>query len=582
MRIAIVNPKKCTPSKCNFECHTFCPKVRAGVKETVQLIDNLSVIDEELCIGCGICVNKCPFDAIDIINLPEMEENPVHAYGQNLFRLFNFPQPKKGKVIGILGPNGIGKTTILQILNGSLRPNLGKKETSEEEVIKRFKGTETQNYFKTLFTRGIKIAYKPQYVDDIPKYFNGKVKELLSRIDNRNMLEKIAKEVGIEKILDSSIKTISGGELQKVSIAATLLKDADYYFFDEPTSYLDIKERLKIASLIRELAEKGKGVFVVEHDLVILDYLADIIHIVYGKPAAYGVVSNPLSAKDGINIYLNGYIKEENVRFREYELKFMEKTQKKFVERKTELSWNKGKKSFDRFNLSINPGTIANQEIIGIVGANGTGKTTFVKILAGELKSDSGDFEKHLKISYKPQYLKREEESVLSFLSSRIDINGNEFRMIESTLDIKRLFSLNVSELSGGELQQVNITLCLCTKADIYLLDEPSAYLDVEQRINVAKIIKNVLSLNEKSAFIVDHDLMFLNYLSDKGMVFLGEPGIDCKTQGPMPLDESMNLFLKQVGVTFRQEETSKRPRANKQGSVKDREQKKSGKYFIN
>ncbi|PIO00290.1 ribosome biogenesis/translation initiation ATPase RLI [archaeon CG10_big_fil_rev_8_21_14_0_10_43_11] len=581
MRIAIVDPEICTPDKCSFECHNFCPKVRAGAKETVQLKDNLSVIDEELCIGCGICAAKCPFGAIKIINLPEMKENPLHQYGQNAFRVFNFPQPKRGSVVGLLGPNGIGKTTILHVLNGTIRPNLGKEEATDQDIFQRFRGTETQNYFKTLFATGLKVAYKPQYVDDIPKVFKGNVQELLKNVDERGAFEEVTKSMDITPILNSNIAHISGGELQKVAIAATLLKDADYYFFDEPTSFLDVKERLRIATLIRERADKGKGVFVVEHDLVVLDYLADIVHIMYGTPGVYGVVSTPLSTKDGINTYLKGYLRTENIRFRDYEIKFMTKPATKSVQKHTLLAWDDGEKHFDLFSLTITSGTAHEEEVIGIVGANGTGKTTFVNILAGEIKADKGNFDKKARVSYKPQHLPRDEQNVFSFLSSHIKLNSSSFKTINQHLNIERLYERTISQLSGGELQQVHIALTLCADADVYLLDEPSAYLDVEQRINVAKAIKSVLQLNAKTAFIVDHDLLFLHYLSDKAMAFLGEPGRKTKTHGPSPVADAMNAFLAQVGITFRQEDTTKRPRANKLDSVKDREQKKSGHYFI-
>ena len=137
-----------------------------------------------------------------------------------------------------------------------------------------------------------------------------------------------------------------------------------------------------------------------------------------------------------------------------------------------------------------------------------------------------------------------------------------------------------LSELSGGELQRVAICVCLAQDADLYLLDEPSAYLDVEQRLKVSKVLENIISKREKSALVVDHDLLFIDYVSQDLIVFDGSPAKEGKVNGPFSMEEGMTAFLKDLGITFRRDEESKRPRANKEGSVKDREQKKKEKYY--
>ena len=121
-RIAVLDREKCQPKKCSMECKDFCPGVRVG-DETITIgEDGKPVISEELCTGCGICVHKCPFDAIHIINLPEeLEERCVHRYGLNGFALYGLPIPREGKVSGLIGRNGIGKTTALMILAGKCR-----------------------------------------------------------------------------------------------------------------------------------------------------------------------------------------------------------------------------------------------------------------------------------------------------------------------------------------------------------------------------------------------------------------------------------------------------------------------------
>ena len=124
----------------------------------------MAVISEELCVGCGICVKKCPFDAIDIVSLPEELEHPTHRYGVNGFALYGLPIPVEGKVTGILGENGIGKSTAVKILSGQLKPNLGEfeREAGWEEILRRYTGTELSDYLQNISQNKLKVAIKPQ------------------------------------------------------------------------------------------------------------------------------------------------------------------------------------------------------------------------------------------------------------------------------------------------------------------------------------------------------------------------------------------------------------------------------------
>ena len=263
-RIAIIEKQKCINGRgCNLICAHVCPVNRQGSDCVTAGENNKAVIAERLCIGCGICVHKCPTGCIQIINLPEALKNlPIHRHGVNGFELFSLPIPMFGKVIGIIGRNGIGKSTSLKILAGILKPNLGEigKEASYDELIERFKGTEAQVFFARLKRGDIKVAYKPQEVDVIPRQFDGKVISLLRKVDEKKRIEEISKVLEIENILDNDIKNISGGELQRVAIAATVLKKANLYMFDEPTSYLDIKQRLKISKFIQGLTDENTAV----------------------------------------------------------------------------------------------------------------------------------------------------------------------------------------------------------------------------------------------------------------------------------------------------------------------------------
>lgn len=580
-RLAILNKDRCQSKKCAQECKKYCPRVRMGEEAIIIGSDGKPIIDENICVGCGICIKKCPFDAISIINLPEtLKEEPVFRYGLNSFELFRLPIPKKGKVVGLLGRNGVGKSTALKLLSNFLKPNLGKEIFEEKEILDYFKGTELQNYFKDLFSENISIAYKVQEINLIPKKFKGTAKELLLKFSNN--ISEISKKLKLEEILNSKLKDISGGELQKVVVAATILKDADLYFFDEPASYLDIKERIRVAKIIRELAEKGKSVIVIEHDLLILDYLTDSTHLLFGNPGAYGIVSHPLSERRGINTYLEGYLSDENIRFRDKPIKFDPGNLKPQTSENTLILWPEMTKKLGNFSLKVDPSEIYSGEIIGIVGANGIGKTTFMKILSGELTPDNGKLDFTLKISYKPQYIEAKKGLVINVLKK---INKKlltiEYRNeILEPLEILPLLEKNLTELSGGELQRVAIAACLGRDAELYLLDEPSNYLDIEQRLKVAKTLRKISKTRNSSFIIIDHDLLFLSYFSNRFLCFFGEPAKKGYSSAIQDINSSLNRFLKELSITLRKDPDSGRPRVNKLNSRLDREQKNKKQYW--
>ncbi|MBN2459350.1 ribosome biogenesis/translation initiation ATPase RLI [Candidatus Woesearchaeota archaeon] len=594
-RICIVKKEKCNPLACgNYLCIRICPINRKGEDCIIKTPDGKVGINEELCIGCGICPNKCPFEALDIVNLPEaLTKEPVHRYGENGFALYNLPVPIFGKVVGIVGKNGIGKSTALKILAGVEKPNLGipGKEITHDQLIDYFKGSEAQTFFEKVKKGKVKLSYKPQQVDLIPRQYKGTVKDLLKKVDEKKEFEKIADALELKAFLDHDISKISGGELQRVAIAACVLKKADVYFFDEPTSYLDVKQRLKISQFIRSLATEQVGVIVVEHDLIILDYMADLIHMMYGKPAAYGVVSQPKAAKAGINTYLSGFLKEENVRFRENAIKFEARPPIDIKRLHLLTEWQASRQKLGSFELEAGTGKIYKNDIIGVLGENGIGKTTFVRVLAGEISGQSplvqkaklSDIKGHelalagLRVSYKPQYLEAKDELVMTFIQEAI--NKYEVQLIRP-LELKELFMRKMNELSGGELQRLWIAKCLSEDADIILMDEPSAYLDVEQRLRLGKIVRDMLNITGRSILIVDHDILFIDTISDRLVVFEGKPAVHGKAEGPFFMEEGMNKFLKSIDLTFRRDEESKRPRINKPGSQKDQEQKKSGKLY--
>jgi len=581
-RIAVIDRDGCLKEQCH-QCIKVCPVNRLGQPCIVADEEGYPVIDENLCTGCGLCPKKCPTKVISIINLMSECGEKIHQYSINGFRLYNVPLPQKG-VVGFVGRNGIGKTTGIQIISGLLVPNLGEwwitnDEEKKERIIETFKGRELGNFFLQLHSgtgekaRGLKVAYKQQNVDALRSDVTVSVFLGVSK-----RLSEVLEDLNLHNILDKKMSELSGGELQLIAIAATLIQDADIFFFDEPCSYLDVRQRLNIAKILRKLAERAR-VVVIEHDLAVLDYMTDYVYLFYGEPSTYGVVSNLKSSRAGINEYLDGFLREENTRIRAesilFDVRGLEVSGKSGNEI---IRYSKLEKKYPGFTLKAAEGSIRDGEIIGILGPNATGKTTFVKLLAGVEKPDIGERPTGIKVSYKPQYLRPPTGKVKDVVEE-FDIDEDVFFELQRDLSLEKFLEKECAKLSGGELQRLAITIALSQNATFYLLDEPSAFLDIEERLVLAKVIKKRIG-EGKAAFIVDHDIVFLDNISDRLIVFEGTPAVEGNASTQLPKRDGMNKFLKLIGITMRRDKDTLRPRINKPDSVLDREQKENGAYY--
>ena len=586
MRVAVLIEERCKPNSNAFaylkKYSTMCER------ECIQIEGNKCKILESACPVCFTRVKHCPGGAVKIINLPEeLDTDLTHSFGENSFRLFRLPSPRQDKIIGILGPNGIGKSTAINLLSGSFRPNLGdwqQPPPNWEEIISTFPRGELRDYLSLVSEGQISIAVKPQYIDKLPQIFDGKVKDLLQRVDDRGELENLSELMAVGHIIERKLGELSGGELQRVAICATLLKEADVYFFDEPSSYLDIYERMRMVGIVRSLAEKGKRVLVVEHDLAILDVLCDSVHIIYGDRSAYGIFTPPRSTRTAINAYLEGFLPEENIRIREKPIKFLRGRTRGEEVGDPVIKWGGIEKTLGDFKLETGEGEVKSAEVVGVVGPNATGKTTFVNIISGAIDPDEGWCTMDAKVSYKPQHVRSDfDGTVRHWLDSELGTKwrSGEFNtQVIRALQVDKMLELQTKKLSGGELQAVSIAICLGKEADLYLFDEPSAHLDSNARMEAAKAIRRTMESNEKASMVIDHDTYFLDIVSDSILVFQGEGGKKGNAVGPLSLRKGMNLFLSDANVTFRRDVESHRPRVNKPSSRKDREQKNSGEYF--
>lgn len=587
-RVAVVDDALCQSRKCGLECIKECPVNINGQQCIVLPQNKIALISEELCIGCGICIKVCPFDAIDILNLSEeLKIDKIHQYGVNSFRLFRIPTVRRGQVVGLVGRNGIGKSTALKILAGQLIPNLGvyEKEGTWDTFLKYLSGREMKEHFEKVADGELRVSLKPQAVYKLPEAWKKETELLLRKMDETKRMDEVVKMLNLKETLRKKVPDLSGGELQRVAVAAAALKDADLYLFDEPSSYNDVYQRLAVSKLITQIAASGKSVLVVEHDIAFLDYVTNYVQIIYGEPGAYGIVSGLYASRTGINSLLDGYLPQENVRFRDHAVSFGQRAAGETIESEQVVAkYSKLSKSYPSFKLSVGAGEIRAGTIIGVVGANALGKTTFLKMLAREEKPTKGTVHVDVKVAYKPQYLSSDfDGTVDEFFMSTLGTKYSDPLLQDNLavpLRMEKLLARKVGELSGGELQKVAVVATMAQETEVYALDEPSAFLDVEDRFVVARAINRMVKARGKGGVIIDHDLQVVDIVSDRLLVFSGHPGTSGEATPPMAKEEGMNEFLKLVGLTYRRDVNTGRPRVNKPGSKLDREQKEKGTYY--
>ncbi|MFX0064451.1 MAG: ribosome biogenesis/translation initiation ATPase RLI [Candidatus Hermodarchaeota archaeon] len=590
-KITVVDRDRCKPDSCSYRCIKLCPLNRTGKKSNPVIVPRgikLSVkssiprINERICLNCNICVNACFNRAIKVVNIPgEIEDwSPTHVYESSNFKLFGLPLITFGNVTGIIGENGIGKTSILNILAGKLKPNGGHlTEEGFEQFLIDLTTPGMARFLEDVHSDKLRVALKPQNLAGLKEY-GATPQEMFDGQSIEN--PEIVNLLQIDKLLSKDIDHLSGGELQRVAIAVTLMKKADVYLLDEPATFNDVKQRLNLVKLLQLKLAKNRAILIVEHDICVLDHYSDLVHILWGEPHVYGVVSRSLAVKKGLNSFLKGWLREENIHFRNKVISFKRTAKERSWKTASYLEWPKAEVRLGTFNLSIPSGRVYQGEILTILGENGLGKTTFANLLAGKLP----EYPKlNTQISYKPQQINNDFDlSVLEFLehttSKYLQTKQWKIQLLQP-IGISHILDRSMNELSGGETQRVYIAGCLAKNAELYILDEPSAFLDVLERTKMATVIRNQTKRNPNCSVIsIEHDIQLADFIGDRIMMFTGVPAVKGTIIPPMSKRDGMNTFLKSLNITFRRDSETGRARINKQDSQMDRRQKELGEYY--
>jgi ATP-binding cassette, sub-family E, member 1 len=540
-RLAVIDKKLCAPDRCGRECAANCPVNK--MRQECITIDEIAQIDENLCTGCGICVKKCPFHAITIIkNAAPEPERLVYSYGVNGFKLYGLALPRKG-LTAVIGENGCGKSTNAKLLAGELKPE-------------NTPTTEIRDYFK----QERELAVKPQ---ELGADISGKVGGLLEKIDDGQLAE-LKELFDLQKVWEREFKQLSGGELQKVVVAATLMQNKEAFILDEPFAFLDYVYRIRLINYLKEKFSE-KSVLLIDHDISLLSYVASGAYLLYGANGAFGSVSQSYSTDRAINMFLDGFIAPENVKFRSQPVKYKSYNEEKpgeelyFLE-PAEVDYGSFKVE-NKHSLALHQG-----EIVGVAGPNGIGKTTLIKEYC---KQDPDN------LTLKPQILERGDEIVAKHLKTDTPFK----QLFIEDMDLKRIEYYKLDDLSGGELQKTRIYQCLSSdKHNAYVLDEPTNMLDVKARVALCKMLREKAK-EGKAVLVVDHDLEFLLNTVDRLLVMDGEPAKHGEVKGIYHKDEGVRLLLKKFDLSYRRDPATKRLKLNKAGSQKDRALKKSGEF---
>lgn len=490
----------------------------------------------------------------------------------------------EGEKIAIIGKNGEGKSSLLKALLGTLTLDSGRvvrqngksiamlsqtvdfnANLSVKEAIK-IELEEIYNTLKEYEALQSKLEKEPANKDYLKQ-----IDDLIALIDSKDAwnieakITRVLKEFSLLDYSDRLVCTLSGGEIRRVGLCILLLKNPDILLLDEPTNHLDVY----MTSFLEDLLKNSKMcVIFISHDRYFIDAIAHrCVEVDQGKLSVFkGGYANYLEKKTQIleslaksHETLLKHLKSEEEWLRrgvKARLKRNEGRKERIFKMREEAKKNPGaikrlkleisraalnftgekipnrkKMLFELKNVSKNLGEkalfadfssrILQGERIAIVGKNGCGKSTFLKILLGELKQDSGE----IKIGYFDQArsLVNSDKTLLEIFcpngGDRVEVRGKNMHVygyLKNFLFPKEFLDKSVSVLSGGEKNRVALALLFTEEYDVLILDEPTNDLDIA----TINILEEYLLSFEGAILLVSHDRYFVDKIATKLYAF--------------------------------------------------------------
>jgi hypothetical protein len=467
--------------------------------------------------------------------------NVSFSYGtqtEGCLKNINF-KIRMGEFVLFTGVSGSGKTTIMRLINGLIphffEGNLSGQvkvlgrgiKTSSPGVLGRNVASIFQNprnqFFTTNSTHEAAFACENYGIDR---------NEIIKRV------EAAFSDFKAENLMNKDMFSLSSGEKQKIAIIAAKTLNPNIYVFDEPSANLDIRSIIQLKEFMKKLKEAGHTVVVSEHRLFYLTDLCDRCLIVNDGKIVKDIPRNDIKNMD------NGGLEKCNLRtFDLHTIEFSleqrasgNKEHADFEIDNVSFSYKSSLSILQKCSLKANYG-----DTVAIIGHNGEGKTTLGKIIAGLLRSETGQFfldGKQIKQKelYKSVYFVMQDadyqlysDSVMSELRLSGEVPGNiDDEEIENTMKLLNIFEFkdyHPQALSGGQKQRVTIAAAMTSNKRIIVFDEPTSGLDYSNMRAVAKAI-NTLREHKVLNFVISHDLEFLSKVATKA-VFVEEGKIN-------------------------------------------------------
>lgn len=446
------------------------------------------------------------FEDVSFFYESEKENIGVHNINLNI---------KKGEVIVLCGSSGCGKTTITRILNG-LIPNYYEGKFNGKLFVK---GNEMSNASIYDFVGDIGSVFqnpRSQFfcVEAMDEMAFGCENLLFEEEETFKRIKNSCDDLDINHLMKKNLFRLSGGEKQKIACASVSAINPDIYVLDEPSSNLDIESIEDLRKLILSWKNNGKTIVISEHRLYWLAQIAD--QFVYLKN---GSIDKIFSNKEFLKIKDNKRNEMGLRSLNPFKLDLLKscKCCKKNINIEGLKFKNKKKTIID-----IDPISLPENAIFGILGDNGAGKTSFAKSLCGlekktkgtvNLKGKNLNCKKRLKNCYMVmQDVNHQlftesvfDEVLLSMEGEDEELKKNKVEAILKGLNLYDKKELHPMSLSGGEKQRVAIASAIASDKPIVILDEPTSGLDYKNMNEVSGYIKEMQN-SGKSIFIISHD----------------------------------------------------------------------------